>query len=429
MFVNKFKLLFFYLLVALSLVFVVVFIYNPTQLEIRSTYYNRHKFFKPNIFHVNEIKPSRLKAILKSNKIAQYRGGALRQGYFKIKFDPIDLKLNSIGETNINYSGHGASKSTPMHLDPYTIVAGDQGIVEVYKNKILYWTLSLFNKGFGFHSTPIIIQDVAFIGDYTGRFYFLDLSTKKVIWMAQFGNTFGATPLLEGNHLYLNFETVRPDGYVVKLNLITNEVVWTSEPLGNQSHSTPAADKSNIFIGDNNNTFRAISKSTGRVVWTQDFGAPVKSTPSVWDDKIYISSWDGKIYCLSKFDGRVLWTYLVPKFNQSSVAIDPDLGVGFVNAANGIHKINLSTGKRLAYFKIKMNRESRQASPVILEYKGKKFIAAGCSKDKFCFLRFENLSLVESVDLKSSISNQVGVGNNFLLLSPNSSNPLLILEP
>lgn len=229
--------------------------------------------------------------------------------------------------------------------------------------------------------------------------------------------------------MYLNFETARPDGYVIKLNLKTNKILWTSAPLGNQSHSTPVGDNQNLYLGDNSSSFRAISKTTGKFVWSQSFGAPVKSTPSLWGNKIYVTSWDNNLYCLSKYDGRVLWTYSLPAFNQSSVAIDPFMGVGFVNASNGVHKFDLKNGKRLAYLNLSMDRASMQASPVILEYEGKKIVATGCLKNKFCFIDFQNLSIIKSVDLNSSISNQVGIGSNFLMLSPNSASPLLILEP
>lgn len=178
MLVNKFKILFFYSLITLLLTFLVIFIFNPDQVNILS--YNSNRFFRPNIFHLNKIDKARLKGILKSAEKSQYRGGTARQGYFKINFNPLNLKLSSLGGSDINYSGHGASKSTPIHLAPYSMVAGDQGILKVYRNKKLYWTLNLLNKGFGFHSTPIIVSDIAFVGDYSGRFYFLDLKKKKL---------------------------------------------------------------------------------------------------------------------------------------------------------------------------------------------------------------------------------------------------------
>lgn len=426
MFVKKFKLFFFYSLSTLFLCLLTLYVLNPKLYSYGIDQSKKLIIYRPNFFLINP--ESNLGHSHKSSPV-QYRNDENRSGFYKINFNPLDVKISYLNETPVNHGGHKASKSTPISNDEYIISASDKGIVQIFKNLKIHWELRLYNSNLGFHGTPIIFGHYAILGEYSGRLYFLNLQTKKIIWMGQFGNSFGATPWLEDHFLYYNVETSHPNGYLGKIDLLKTKLVWTSMPLGNHSHSSPAVDKHNLYLGDNNSKFQAISKSTGKTEWAIRLGGPVKSTPALDKDRIYISSWDGYLYCLNSKNGEFFWKYKLSKSNQSSVALDSEKNIGFINDLTGIHKFDLKSGKQLSFIPMKMGPESKKASPVILKYKNKTYLATACYLQDICILATENLSLLKKISFKEGLSSQLGVNPEYLIVSLNKNQPLMLLKP
>ncbi len=426
MFVKRFKFFYFYILSSLFITLCVLYYYNPELYNFGAGSSNRFIFYKPNFFIMNgdnDLKNAFIEPYV------QYRNDRERTGFYEINFDPLNLDITELNDVIVNHGGHGASKSTPVSSGEFIVSAGDQGLVQVFKNEKPFWTLKLYNSNLGFHGTPIIFNNYAIIGEYSGRLYLLNLNAKKIIWMGQFGNSFGATPWLDSHYLYFNVETLHPNGYIGKIDLLKTELIWSSQALGNHSHSSPAVDDNFLYFGDNNGKFQSMSKATGKINWTIRFVEPVKSTPALDKNNIYISSWDGHLYSLKKINGSINWKYRLSKFNQSSVAIDEETSIGFINDLTGVHKVDLKNGKQLSMHKSEMSKESKKASPVILKYKNRKFVATPCNKLDLCIYDFDNFKILKKYVFQEGLSNQVGVYKDYLMIALNKETPLLFLKP
>ncbi len=423
---KSFKFLYFYFISSLLLTLITLFILNPNFESYGVETINKFVFYKPNFFKIN---PESNLEIAFDSPSYQYRNDSQRTGFYEINFNPLDLNATYLNNVTVNHGGHKASKSTPVSNEEYIVSAGDQGLVQVFKNEILHWTLKLYNSNLGFHGTPILFKHYAILGEYSGRLYFLNLLDKKIIWMGHFGNSFGATPWLEDHYLYYNVETLHPDGYLGKIDLLNTKLVWVSSSFGDHSHSSPALDENNLYVGDNKGGFQATSKLTGQTVWSVGFSSPIKSTPALDNNNIYVSSWDGYLYSLSKKNGFKKWKYKLSKFNQSSLALDSELGVGFINDSNGLHKVNLKSGQRLAIMEMKMGREVKKSSPVILKFKGQKYVASGCFETDVCIFDFNTLKVLRKYIFKQSLSSQIGVNKKYLMLALNKDTPLILLKP
>lgn len=422
MFVNKYKILFFYSFGVLALVLAAVLYFNPKHLTYDSILKNQ--VFESQFFILNPETNNQW-----DQPTYQYRNGSPRQGAYHINFNPLKLKLTPLDTADVNHGAHRASKSTTMAVGPYIFSAGDNGVIQILKDKQKYWSLNFFNKSFGFHSTPILFEDHAIIGDYSGRLYFLNLKLKKIIWMIKIGGSFGATPLLENQFLYVNVETPAPDGFIAKIDLANTKILWISNNLGNHSHSSPAADKDTLFMGDNNGQIHAISKATGKTIWKNGVDGPIKSTPALLEDYLYFTSWDGYLYCASKHDGNINWKFKLNTFNQSSIALDAQKKVGFIISDLGLHKINLNDGAQLAFNKMNPGREVKKSSPVILNHNNKKYVSSACFNLQVCIYDFESLKILKDYKLNRSLSNQVSVHNDFLMTPILKESPITLLQP
>lgn len=410
----------------------VVFLFNRDQILVR---HDLNVFPTPPATTFFDLSDENMESIPRPqlHEIRQFRGGRDRQAYYEVSYDPDRLRMQKVGlDTQVNFDAHTASKASPMESENYLILAGDYGSVQVLnKNDLsLHWKFELFDSGMGFHGTPITFFDYAFMGDYSGKLYFLDLKKKKVIWVNDLGDALGATPFFDGEYIYANVELSGPaNGYLVKIDPFAKKIIWQTRYIGEQSHSTPASSDGALFFGDNDGDFYRIDASTGGVRWKVYFKKPIKSTPALWGRLVIFSSWDGRLYALDRETGATVWSYLAFIGNQSSVAVDPEKGIGYLNSTRGIHKIDLRNGQELGLLKMSMNSDTRKASPVIVVNGKKKRVLTGCYERKLCLLDPDNFREIQTFDLDSSISNQVGVFANSILVVTDGGQGINILRP
>jgi outer membrane protein assembly factor BamB len=407
MFAKRYKFLFFYTLFVLVLMFIVSKLLNPNSLTIRN-----HNFLNPypktQFFTLNE--PEDYPPV---KKIYQFRQNEKRQGFKEIDFDPDLIQEFSDGPGEApNFGAHTASKSSPAETDNFIVVVGDYGLIQVFNKKTLelHWRLELFDSKSGMHGTPIGYDDLVFIGDYSGKLYFLNLLNKEIIWVIDLGGGLGATPLFDGKHLYVNVELTAPvNGYITKIDPFKKEIIWISEFIGQQSHSSPAVTDKELFFGDNNGDFYSMSKETGEVIWRKFIGKPVKSTPALYKDTVLFTSWNGFLFSLDQKTGGLLWTVTLSDINQSSPAVIEEKGLGIVNSQFGIHILDLDKGKESKFLKMRMGRLARKASPVAVKYKDKYRALTSCGRKHLCIVDMEALKIVKKIELPFGFSNEVGL--------------------
>ena len=407
MFAKKYKFLFCYLIVVAGLMFVVAYLFNPQSLSIKKhSFVNPHP--EPQFFTFSKIEE---KPQIK--QIWQFRENQKRHNFKEVFFNPDELQdLKEAPGSPVNFGAHSASKSTPMQTLNYVVAAGDYGLIQVFNKQTMkpHWKIELFDSETGIHSNPIGFDDFIFIGDYSGRFYFLNLKEKKLVWSIDLGDGIGATPLFDGQHLYVNVELSYPaNGYIIKIDPFKQKILWRSRLIGQQSHSSPAFNDEALFFGDNDGDFYSLSKETGKVLWRRHPGKAVKSAPSLYKNSVVFSSWNKFLYSYDQKTGELLWTFPLSNYNQSSMAVWEEKGVGVLNSGTGIHKIDLNTGKELGFIELNMSKLARKASPKILKYQDKHRVLTSCVSKKLCIVDLSSFKVVKMLPLPYGFSNEVGV--------------------
>jgi len=138
------------------------------------------------------------------------------------------------------------------------------------------------------HSSPTVKNDVVFFGDFSGKFYAVDVKNGTIKWtfFAKGERHFGA----KGLH------GMQPkDQYMVD--------DWDFY------NSSPTIFKNNIYFGSGNGNVYALDLISGEEIWHFQTGDVVHASPAIAYDRVYIGSWDSYFYCLDAVTGTKLWDF------------------------------------------------------------------------------------------------------------------------
>ena len=324
-------------------------------------------------------------------------------------------------QSNGNIGVHTASKASPAVDASGVYIGGDSSQFFAYDHKGNFrWSFYVGNSFRGIHSTAVLDEKFVYFGAYNGRFYKLRKSDGKLVWAINLGNAIGASPLLVEGAIYLAVELENiPDGFVAKVDKNSGKVIWRSQLLGEQSHSSPVLDltRKRIYLGANNGKFFAINESDGSFLWQFKAGGEIKST-ALLDKELYFTSWDKSFYALNPDSGALNWALDMDSRSQSSPTLIPHSNIIVVAVGSGqiigidraSHKIGWRTNFETAWPNL--------ASGLALD-KGKEgSVLIGCGKSKLC--EFGPLGKIQEFPLKGLLSGVAVPYEDGLFLSENA---------
>lgn len=241
----------------------------------------------------------------------------------------------------------------------------------------LKWTKDL---GFDTDSSPVIVNDVLYIGTVFGIFA-LDAKTGKELWRYHTNGFVESVPAVSNGVLYFGADDRKfyaidakdgtlkwmndkaMDGYTSSAVVVGNsvyaipkdgsfyafdasngEVIW-STLVGKITDSSPATGEGIIAFGTDGGTIVALDTSTGKLKWSYDAGvSDIKSSPVIADGTIIIGSNDGSIYALTTEKGNLKWKYSTSDNVESSPSVKN--GVVYVGSKDSSFlAIDAATGK------------------------------------------------------------------------------------
>jgi outer membrane protein assembly factor BamB len=180
---------------------------------------------------------------------------------------------------------------TEFHRDnmerwnPYETVLGVNSVGSLQ----LKWKNSIgaYTGGFGFHSSPAVVNGVIYFGSDDGNVYALNASTGATLWSVATGSEVRSSPA------------------------VANGVVYTAS---SGAMLIPPA----VF---------ALNANTGAPLWSYLTAQNVVSSPAVVNGVVYIASGDptsgsGTVYALNASTGALLWSLSRPAAVESSPAVD-----------------------------------------------------------------------------------------------------------
>jgi outer membrane protein assembly factor BamB len=159
-------------------------------------------------------------------------------------------------------------------------------------------------------SSPVVVDGVVYLGDWSGRVYALYARTGKVKWSFRTGDKIKGSVAISGNRLYVGSY----DHHVYALNRNTGKLIWRAgaqRRLGKrgQFYSTPTAAYGRVFVGGTDGKVYSFGATSGKLIWSRSTGNYVYASPTVWQKTVYVGSYSRRFYALDAATGAVKWRF------------------------------------------------------------------------------------------------------------------------
>lgn len=377
-------------------------------LSIHPQLFSRTRFLMPSFEKTRVWQSIQMQADLSAGApVAMYRVSNGREARFQLAATHTHMPtgLSQLWETaKINVGVHTASKSSPISDGERIYVGGDDSWFHAFRRDTgaELWRFYVARSDKGIHSTAAIDTSGVYFGSYQGTLYKLDRESGRLIWAHRVGDTIGSSPWLDANSLVVAVETSFPaNGYLLKIDRATGEILWRSPLLGEQSHSSPSFDQaSQLFVvGVNNSTLQAFSAVNGERKWSVASGGEIKSTPLLWRGIGYVSTWGKELLAFNPKSGEIIWRApLDMKSQVSAVALEKHGWIAVADRDGSLRALDAHNGKLIWILKFKEEEGSAQmSSPVVLVGRnGQEQILFACRVSSLCLISPEGRVLSQT---------------------------------
>jgi eukaryotic-like serine/threonine-protein kinase len=200
------------------------------------------------------------------------------------------------------------------------VLAGVKNIVA--NNNMIVWK---FPTGKTVYASPLIYNDVVYIGSLDSNFYAIDSKTGIEKWHYKTDNAIFSTATIYQDALC--FES---GDQLYSLNL-NGELMWKflmyAGPIANQYdewdyfHSSPQLVDSIAYIGTETGLVFGINMKTGQQTFqcqTPCKNWAIHTTPAIYHDMIFFGDWDGVMYAYNLTTAEKIWEYDTKTENANS---------------------------------------------------------------------------------------------------------------
>ncbi|MFA4955851.1 MAG: PQQ-binding-like beta-propeller repeat protein [Candidatus Methanoperedens sp.] len=167
-------------------------------------------------------------------------------------------------------------------------------------------------------SVPAVSNGIIYFGANDKRFYAIDAKDGTLKWMNNIAlDGYTASAAVVDNTVY----AIPKDGSVYAFDISNGDIIW-STLVGKIAESSPAIGEGVIAFGTDGGEIIALDASTGKEKWNYNTGvSDIKSSPVIADGTIIIGSNDGSIYALNTEKGILKWKYPTSGNVESSPSV------------------------------------------------------------------------------------------------------------
>ncbi|GAB4307139.1 MAG: PQQ-binding-like beta-propeller repeat protein [Promethearchaeota archaeon] len=261
--------------------------------------------------------------------------------------------------SSINVENYTAPKSSPVIYDEVVFMGDDSG--EVHAMYLSNGTTKWFTKvtayegdgtydNHGIHSTPAVFDGVVYVGTYDGYLYALDAENGSVVWkFGPIGSAVGSSPHVLKHRTLGDVVYFSGDDEWVYCVRTNGSLAWKTHAASDDMHSSVALDPGRdvLVVGSNDHHVYGLNLTTGETVWAFETGAEVKASPAidVTTGMAYVGSWDHVVYALDVLTGHQAWNFTTGGKVYSSVAVDPKNDLVVVASYDGeLYALNRTSG-------------------------------------------------------------------------------------
>ena len=159
-------------------------------------------------------------------------------------------------------------------------------------------------------SSPVVVDNVVYLGDALGRVYAIYARTGKLKWVFRTKGPIKGGVAVAGNRLYVGSY----DHNVYALNRTTGRLLWKSgaqRRFGRRAsfYSTPAAAYGRVYIGGTDGKVYSFGATTGKLRWSKSTGGYVYSSPAVWNKLVFAGSYSKQLFAFDAATGDIRWRF------------------------------------------------------------------------------------------------------------------------
>jgi outer membrane protein assembly factor BamB len=263
------------------------------------------------------------------------------------------------GKRAWKYNGHRCAASSPaiskvLHGTVYVTMLNrgscatgkvtDGEVVALAHN----WGQLRWRKRIGpSESSPLVVGNTVYVGDWRGDIYALDARTGKTRWRFRTGGRVkGGLSYLTGRVFVGSY-----DNHVYALGAHSGRLLWKAaaqQRLGNRGtfYSTPAVAYGRVYIGSTDGKVYSFGAHSGKLRWSHGTGGYVYGSPAIWRQRVLVGSYSGRFYAFDAATGDVKWTFRAAgPISGSATVID---GVVYFATLKGrTYGLDAATGRQV----------------------------------------------------------------------------------
>jgi outer membrane protein assembly factor BamB len=127
----------------------------------------------------------------------------------------------------------------------------------------------------------------------------------KVVWSRGIGTLIEFPAVVADGVAYIgNYK-----GEIYALNMRDGKVIWRYRPRGGKMASSPAVVGDELVVHGMDGLVRVLDRGNGHLRWSLRIGSPIESSPIVQGGLDYFGAWNGRVYALDLAKRKLRWSY------------------------------------------------------------------------------------------------------------------------
>jgi outer membrane protein assembly factor BamB len=203
-------------------------------------------------------------------------------------------------------------------------------------------------------SSPLLVGNRLYTGDWDGRVWALDARSGRTIWRSrQLGPIKGAIASAAG-HLFVGSY----DGHVYCFGAQKGRLIWKARSQSRlyghaRFYSSPAVAYGRVYIGGTDGKVYSFGAASGKLRWSHSTGGYVYASPAVWNQLVFVGSYSKKFFAFDAATGAQRWSFTADaSISGSAVVIGGVVYFATLGKAKSgrTYALNARTGKLLWSF-------------------------------------------------------------------------------
>lgn len=151
-------------------------------------------------------------------------------------------------------------------------------------------------------SSPAVMGDYVYVGDYAGNIYELYLESGKIARQRKFvaasdeSGSFVSVPALTDEMLYV----LSGDRYLYARDRMDGVVKWKYMLKGKVGESSPVVSYDKVIVCTKTGIVSLLDANNGKLVWEYDTGEQIIGSPAVIKDHFFILTSKGTLFCFGR---------------------------------------------------------------------------------------------------------------------------------